>query len=282
MKISISQLTTYPSPLEADLEAYAGAGFRAVELSLEKVQRFLTGSSLAELAALLERHGLTPSGAVSLAPAGPALLFSSGQSRDDYFRSLRWQLEQCRSLGVAVLGIGADANRWAPGEAWIPSAVHNLRAAADLAEQHGVRLAIEFLSLDAPIGPFALDSLAATLDLIETAADPRLGLSIDFFHHYRAGGSAPELARLSGACIANVHVTDVRAGARVSLGDGDRVLPGEGAAPVMSYRDAIASAGYDGYWTLELLNADLWRLPVQETAGRSARAMERFTITGSS
>jgi sugar phosphate isomerase/epimerase len=280
LKISISQLTTYPATLEADLEAYAAAGFRAVELSLEKAERFLVGRSLDGLAELLDQHKLTASGAIGLAPSGPALLLSSGQSRDNYLRSLRSQLELCSVLGIGVLGIGADASRWATPEPWHTAAIRNLSAAADMAAEHNVRLAIEFMSLDAPIGPFVLDSLGATLNLIEAADDPRLGLSIDFFHHYRARGTALELASLSAAQIANVHVTDVKAGSPASLGDGDRVLPGEGAAPIAAYRDAIVATGYDGYWTLELLNADLWRLDVAEAAALSATAMQHFIEIG--
>jgi sugar phosphate isomerase/epimerase len=280
MRTGISQLTTYPSETEADLAAYCAAGFRAVELSLEKVERFLAAHSVDALRDLLDRHGLVASAAIGLAPSGPALLLSQRTARDDYFTSLRSQLELCRALRIPVLGIGADASRWMESDRWRPGAVENLRRAADMADGHGVRLAIESLSLDPPIGPFVLDSLRATLDLLDAAGDPRLGLSIDFFHHYRSGGTAAELAGLAATEIANVHVTDVKAGPLAALGDADRVLPGEGAAPVAAYRDAILSTGYDGYWTLELLNPDLWRLDPAEAAALSAAAMQRFTSGG--
>ena len=60
------------------------------------------------------------------------------------------------------------------------------------------------------------------------------------------------------------------------LDDGDRVLPGEGVAPIAAYRDAILATGYRGYWTLELLNEDIWQLDVAEAAALSARAMNSF------
>ena len=81
-----------------------------------------------------------------------------------------------------------------------------------MAEGNGVRLALEFMSLGEPIGPFVLDSLADTVELVERVAHPALGISVDFFHHFRGGGGAAELRRLDSALISNVHVTDVRAG----------------------------------------------------------------------
>jgi sugar phosphate isomerase/epimerase len=277
MRTAISQITTYPAPLEADLPAYSAAGFRAVELSMEKAQRFLKSNSIERLHALLYRNRLRPSGAISLAPSGPALLLSAGANINEYLDSLRRQLRLCDALGIPVLGVGADARRWMTAEKWRRQAIANLRKAAALAADHGVTLALEFMSLGPPIGPFVLDTLAETLALVEEAEHPALGISIDFFHHFRGGGTAADIEKVPAGRIANVHVTDVAGGvAAGSLADSDRVLPGEGVAPVSAYRDAILAAGYEGYWTLELLNEGLWKLDVEEAAALSARAMHHF------
>ena len=277
MKTAISQITTYPAALEADLPAYAAAGFRAVELSMEKAQRFLKSRSIEKLGSLLEANRLRPSGAISLAPRGPALLLSTGDALDEYMTSLRRQLRLCNALRIGVLGVGADAERWLTTKSWQRQAVANLRKAAAMAADHEVTLALEFMSLGPPIGPFLLDSLGETLALVEEAGSPALGISIDFFHHYRGGGTAAELERLRAGRIANVHVTDVGGSPRESLTDADRVLPGDGDAPILvAYRDAILAAGYHGYWTLELLNEELWQLDVTEAAALCARAMQDF------
>jgi 4-hydroxyphenylpyruvate dioxygenase len=280
MKIAISQITTLPAPLEEDLPAYSAAGFRAVELSMEKTQRFLESNSIERLHSLLYKNRLTPSGAIGLAPSGPALLLSTGADLSAYLDSLRLQLRLCNALRIPVLGVGADARRWMTGERWRRSAIGNLRKAAVMASDHSVTLALEFMSLGPPIGPFLLDSLRETLALVEEAAHPALGISIDFFHHFRGSGTVADIEKVPGGLIANVHVTDVGGLPAESLTDGDRMLPGEGNAPIGAYRDAILAAGYDGYWTLELLNEDLWKLDVTEAAALSARAMQGFA-TGS-
>ncbi len=280
MKVSISQLTTFPAEFDAELHAYRAAGFRAVEISLEKVGRFLSENSPSALQERLHGLGIVASGAIGLAPMGPALLLSEGQMLDAYLSSLRSQLELCRTLQCKVLGIGADARRFVGEASWRPKAVENLRLAATMAADHDVRLALEFMSLGAPIGPFVLDTLADAKDLVQEAARPAIGLSIDFFHHFRSGGTASELGTLKAEEIANVHVTDVRDRPAERLDDGDRMPPGAGVAPLTAYRDAILETGYQGYWTLELLNPDLWRLDVAEAAALSAKAMEGFAAGG--
>ena len=278
MKISISELTTYPADLEQELDAYAAAGFRAVELSLEKVNKYFAdrGASSSALRERLARLGMVASGAVSFAPQGPSMLLSAGPAFDAYLANLRPQLALCQALGAGVLGVGADQTRWMTEKNWQPQAVRNLRAAAALAGDHGVRLAIEPLSLGPPIGPFLLETLADTKALVDEADHPALGLCIDFFHHFRGGGTADELRALRGDEIANVHVTDVKDRARVELEDADRALPGAGVAPVAAYRAAIAATGYDGYWTLELLDPVLWKDDVADVSRRSAAAMRPF------
>lgn len=280
MKIAISQITTLPTPLEEDLPAFAAAGFEAVELSIEKANKFVAANSVGALKALLDQHGLKATGAIGLAPDGPALLLSQGHGLDDYLASLRSQLALCQALGCRVLGIGADAGRWLTDPSWRKSAAGNLRKAGALAADHGVTIAVESLSLGPPIGPFVLETLRDTLALVREAGHPALGLSLDFFHHFRSGGTAEEFAALEGTLIADVHVTDVVGLPKESLDDGDRVLPGEGVAPIAAYRDAILSTGYDGYWTLELLNKELWALDVSEAARLSRRGMQGFVGGG--
>jgi sugar phosphate isomerase/epimerase len=97
MKIAISQITTLPVDLELDLPAFAEAGFTAVELSLEKVNRFVAKKSVAALREMLVRLGLTAVGAIGLAPLGPALLLSRGAECELFFQ--RFEIGRIQRLG---------------------------------------------------------------------------------------------------------------------------------------------------------------------------------------
>jgi 2-keto-myo-inositol isomerase len=276
MQVAISQITTLPANLEVDLPAFSRAGFRAVELSLEKVTRYVQRKSNLALRDLLEELELRAVGAIGLAPKGPALLLSRGDTFSTYIASLRRQLALCRELGVDRIGIGADASKWRVEGRWQKNAIENVKVASRIAEDEGVRIGLEFLSLGPPIGPFILDSLESTMSLIEAVSSSALGVNVDFFHHFRSGGSSEDLSTIEADCIVTVHVTDVLDRPLAKLTDGDRVLPGEGVLPIFEYRDAIFSAGYNGAWTLELLNEMLWHADVDLLAPRAAEAMQFF------
>lgn len=276
MKISMSQITTMPLPLAEDLPAFSRAGFTATELQVDKVNRYVATASVEALVDLLAELKLKPTGAIGLAPAGPALLLARGSVFDDYLKSLRQQLELCRRIGIDQIGVGADASKWKQEENWQSGAVDNIREAAKIADDTGVRIGLEFMSLGAPIGPFILDTLAETRKIAGEVGRASVGYNIDLFHHYRGNGTVEELKTVNAADVVGVHVTDVGPGEKSALGDGDRVLPGEGVAPMIGYRDALIGAGYDGYWTLELLNEKLWKLDPEETARLGLAAMQAF------
>jgi sugar phosphate isomerase/epimerase len=276
MQTAISQITTLPAELEVDLPAFSRAGFRAVELSLEKVTKYVQQKSTAALRDYLDTLRLTVVGAIGLAPKGPALLLSQGDTFSTYLASLRQQLALCRELGVPKIGIGADAAKWKLEDDWHANGSRNVREASRVAADEGVRIGLEFLSLGGPIGPFILDSLELTKRIVEEVSSTAVGINVDFFHHFRSGGTADELSTLQSDQIFAVHVTDVADRPLEQLTDSDRVLPGEGILPMKEYRDTIQATGYKEAWTLELLSEELWASNVDAAASQSMDAMQRF------
>jgi len=276
LKISMSQITMMRHSLEEDLPAIAAAGFKGVEISLEKARQFLITHEVAQLREMLASLDLCATGAIGLAASGPALLLSHGTWEKDYFATLLQQFELCKALKIDHIGIGADHIKWVSEENWTRNAEKNLRKAARMAADFDMRIGLEFLSLAAPVGPFILDCLAKTRALVETVGDEHLGINVDFFHHYRSGGTDNELSALPGEIIVGVHVTDVAEGASWTLGDGDRLLPGQGVLPLTAWRDALLRTGFDGYFVLELLNESLWQMPPERVAHLGMAAMTQF------
>lgn len=276
MKLCMSQITTLPLKLEDDLPAFSAAGFRNIELSIEKVDRYIDEHSIQQLVDLLASLELHASGAIGLAPSGPALLLARGEAWNSYLPTLQSQFELCSKLGIEQIGIGADASKWLEDDKWHDNAVRNIREAASIADDYGLRIGLEFMSLGTPVGPFVLDNLRETRELVERVGHSAVGYNVDFFHHYRSGGTVAELRAVKASDLVSVHVTDVTAGEMSALTDSDRLLPGEGVAPVRDYRDALREAGYQDYWVLELLNEELWQREPGDVARLGKEAMERF------
>ena len=90
----------------------------------------------------------------------------------------------------------------------------------ELAQQFGVRLALEFRGGDA-----FCSCLDTALTLVEQCREPNVGVCLDVFH-YHAGPSKPEdLERLTAANLFHVQVCDVAGVPREMMTDADRVLP---------------------------------------------------------
>jgi 2-keto-myo-inositol isomerase len=277
MKINIYEITTLRADLEEDCEAYAKANWDAIELSLEKIGRFLKSRSLEDLRALLKRHGLKPVAAIGLAPKGPGLLLARGSDLDAVVTSVEEQIRICEALGAPCLGLGADPTRYLKdGEDWTAGAVENVRKVAGYAQARGVSIGIEALSLSPPVGPFLIESLPETLAFVRRVAHPAVGLNFDSFHFSRSGGQPADLASLAPGEVVHVHICDLPEMKRFDWEDTHRLMPGEGILPLQDVRRVLEKKGYDGYWALELLNEDYWEEPALAVAERGKAAMERF------
>lgn len=276
MKTAMSEITTLKADLETDLKSFAASGWTAVELSIEKADRYLASHSLSDLKQALRSYGLTPVAAIGLAPTGPGLFLAHGADFDGYIKSLERQILMCEALEIPCLGIGADPAPGAISGDWTEGAIANVRVAADLAEAHGVAIGVEALSLSRPIGPFLLESLNETSAFVERVDHRSVGINFDFFHFIRGGGTVPDITEVKPGRILHVHVCDLPQMERLDWEDKHRVMPGDGALPMTAIRDAILALGYQGYWALELLNEDYWAQPAEQVAALGRTAMDKF------
>lgn len=265
MKLCLSQVTTLDSPFEADVEAYARAGWPAVELWLTKLERFLEGRSPADARGLLDRHGLVAAGAA----AQGGLLLSAGEERRAHWDHFRRRLDLLAALGTSSLVLVPDFAR-APAEGEVGRALESLAEAAALARAAGLRLALEFPKTS----PFcaSLDTAAA---LVAQCGSDALGVCLDVFHYYTGPSKFEDLGLLSAADLAWVQISDLAGTPRELARDSDRVLPGDGDLPLGPILDHLGRIGYDGYVSVEVLNPNLWAIPADRVSEFALRAARR-------
>jgi sugar phosphate isomerase/epimerase len=80
---------------------------------------------------------------------------------------------------------------------------------------------------------------------------------VDVYHLYKGGSGHDAIGLLSGDHIGIVHMNDYPADPpRETIGDTDRVFPGDGIAPMDPFLRDVHAAGYRGMLSLELFNAD--------------------------
>jgi len=262
----ISQATTLSTPFEEDIAAYAMAGWSAVELWLTKLETYLEAHSIDDARTLLDSSRIR---AVAAASQG-GLLLSRDAERATHWDSFRRRLGLLRALEVPTLVVAVDFVRDLAAEDYGRAAGSIVEASA-LAKEQGVRLALEFQK-----GAKFCASLDTTLALIAQSGADNVGVCLDLFHYYTGPSKFEDLAYLSPENLAWVQVSDVSGVPRELAGDSDRIFPGEGDFQIGPILDHLASIGYDGFVSLEVLNPQLWAIPPERVANAGRQAMDRL------
>jgi len=120
--------------------------------------------------------------------------------------------------------------------AWLTEA---LRECAALAEEEGVKLALE------PLNRYEtnlVNTVAEALRLIKEVGSEAVGLLFDTFHANIEEPSIEDGIRAAGGCLLHVHVAD-----------SNRWHPGAGHIDFASIVATLREVGYDGYLSAEIL-----------------------------
>mgnify|MGYP002630564320 CR=1 FL=1 len=91
------------------------------------------------------------------------------------------------------------------------------------------------------------------------AGHPDACILPDVYHIFKGGSDFAGLAILAGASMHCFHVNDYPADPpRETIGDRDRVYPGDGIAPLNSIFQTLHANGFNGALSLELFNPTYW------------------------
>jgi len=268
MKMAINEATTMPATFERDVEAYAAAGFRAIELWLPKVEDFLKRNSLADAKSLLKDNGLEPVGACFHV----GVMLSTGAEREKSLREFRMKLEVCEALGAPVLVVPTDFPNEKVEMGDYERAAAGLAEAADLAAAHGISLAVEFIR-----GAKLIGTLRTAVDLVRRAGKKNTGVLLDTFHFWAGASKLSDIRGLKADELLLVHVNDVSCVPAEIAEDSHRALPGDGIMPLTEILQAVSEIGYEGYYSLELFDQRLWGMDVREAATLAFEAMCRLS-----
>jgi 2-keto-myo-inositol isomerase len=277
-RLCINPATTMTSDLTTDVRAYATAGFRAMELWLPKVERYLQdGGSLTGVATLLADHGLQ----AAAADAGQEnLLLSQGTERRKALDVVRRQLEILQATGCPVFVVPSEEVPQplpCPVGSLYELAAANFAEACDVARPYGVSLALEF------VGGHGTRLVATPLtaqELVLRCGRENAGVVFDTFLFYTGCGKMEDIQQLNATSLLIVHVNDAPASVpREALADRDRVLPGDGVFPLAAIFEHLERLGYSGRYSCELFNEELWSEDPVTVAQRAYSAMVKFVGT---
>lgn len=253
--------------LVEEIEIAAAAGYQAIEPWIREIEQYVeAGGSLPELKRRLEDHGLAVEGAIGFAE----WIVDDDARRAQGFETAKRDMELVAQIGgkrIAAPAMGAteisgfDLRRIA----------ERYRALLELGDQTGVAPILEVWGFSK-----TLTRLSEVTFIAQETGRADATILADVYHLYKGGSPVEGLALLNPAVLPVLHMNDYPDLPRETIGDADRVYPGDGIAPMDRIFALLKQIGFNGVLSVELFNRDYWvqdALTVAKTALIKTRAV---------
>lgn len=270
-RLSMCEFSTPQSTFAEDLAHYASAGITGIGICEFKIVED------AEALAKFHASGLTATHCVPEVPSILPLPLMEGP--DDPRERVR---RICSSLArlaefepqCCVFLTGPAGERDAKEARKI--VLDAIRTIADVAATNNVRLALEPVHASQHDLFAFVTTIPAALDLLDDAGADSVGIMLDTWHLWETENFLEHITTHSER-ILGVHVADWRDPTRNQF---DRVLPGDGIAPLVDTIRTLENSGYGGWYDIEIFSdtalADsLWDLDPEELARLARQSFER-------
>jgi 2-keto-myo-inositol isomerase len=237
--------------LEKEIETTAQAGYDAIEPWVDKIHSYVRdGGNLKDIRGRISDSGLTVESAIS---------FIRWIVDDDDVRAKG--LEQARRDMDVLAQIGGKRIAAPPAGATrqagldLMKAAERYRALLELGERMGIVPQVEVWGSSKN-----LHRLGQSMFVVIESGHPKACLLPDVYHIYKGGSDFTGLKQLSAHAIQVFHLNDYPADPpRETIGDRDRVYPGDGIAPLTQILRDLQANGSRAFLSLELFNPNYWK-----------------------
>jgi sugar phosphate isomerase/epimerase len=253
--------------LVEEIETTAAAGYDGIEPWMNKIHGYVeAGGSLGDLRKRCADLGLAVCSAIGFA----GWVVDDDQRRAEGVEQLKRDMDVLAQLGgTHIAAPPAGANR--PGSTLdLDQAAERYAAILEMGRNIGVipQLEVWGSSVNLSHGSQALYVAAQ-------AGHPDACVLLDAYHMYK-GGTPPTVLKLLGRrAVHCYHMNDYPADPpRDTIRDADRIWPGDGIAPLTEMLTYLAQNHCRVMLSLELFNADYWKLPALEAAQTGLQKMK--------
>lgn len=244
------------------LAAAARNGITVVGLNVDEADKQLADRSPEQFRALVADHGLR---------VGELEVLFGWDHSDEATELETHMLDVAAAVGAPKV---KAAGLTPPGMETVPTDILTGRFAAlcDRAAAKGLTVALE------TIAAFPGFDHAVAADVLLGADRPNATLQVDAWHLHRDPTGLAALARLDGRHIGGIELADGPAEPPADLMTecvANRLLPGEGAFPLVELLRTLNDLGVDLPVSVEVLSAELQALEADEIAARTVVAMQK-------
>ena len=237
--------------LDKEIEITAKAGYHSIEPWVNKIHEYAkSGGSLTELRRRIGDLGLTVESAIS---------FSRWIVDDDAVRGEALEQNKrdmdvlARIGGKRIASPPAGATREAGLD--LMKAAERYRALLELGDEMGVVPQVEVWGSSKN-----LHRLGQAMFVVIESGHPKACLLPDVYHTYKGGSDFNGFKLLSAKAIQVFHLNDYPADPpRETIGDRDRVFPGDGIAPLTQILQDLHANNNRAVLSLELFSPAYWK-----------------------
>ena len=263
-------LRGYELGVVEQLEIAGQAGYDGIEPWIPDLEAYQeSGGSLAELRARITDLGLAVESAIGFAE----WIVDDPAKRAAGLDQARRDMERVARIGGAR--IAAPPAGAVQGPALELAVVADrYRALLGVGEETGVVPQLEVWGFAAN-----LSRLAESTFVVMEASHPDACLLPDVYHLYKGGSGFEGLRQLGPHAVQVFHLNDYPNLPREQIADKDRVLPGEGVAPLGTILGILRDNGCAPVLSIELFNEGYWkRYDAPTLAAKGLESMKAATV----
>jgi sugar phosphate isomerase/epimerase len=245
-------------------DAAVAGGFQAISVYPTHVRRArASGLSLHDMRAALDERGL------ALADLDPLLNWMAG---DDFPNELNASEAEHYAVADALGARSLNVAQAFRPRVDADEAAEALAGVCDRAREHGLLVTLEYL-------PWAgIPDIATARTIVERSGRANATLMIDSWHTFRGASTDAQLAALPGRLVGSVQINDAPAepaGSLLEETTSARLLPGEGAIPLVAWLRTLDAIGSRAPIGVEIFSHANDRLPPLEVGRRCGDAARR-------
>ena len=233
------------------IDVAAKAGYDAIEPWLGDLHKFVEGGgNLCDVKKRLADHGLAVASAIG---------FAEWIVDDDAKRAAALEIAKKDMAAVAAIGgthiAAPPAGATRQTDLDLRRAAERYRALLEVGAQEGVIPELELWGFSTTLG-----KLSDVMFVAIEARHPQSCVLLDIYHLYKGGSDFSGIRLLAGSVLPCIHMNDYPATPpRAEIKDSDRIMPGDGVAPLAQVFRDLAAIGFRGALSLELFNANYWK-----------------------
>lgn len=248
--LNTSTLRGHELSVPEQIKVAADAGYDAIEPWIGDLKKFVaSGGSAQDLKTQIDDAGLTVESAIGFAQ----WIVDDNAARRSALVEARADMELLKQIGgkrIAAPPIGAHTS---PGPA-LPVIAERYRDLLEIGADVGVIPQLELWGFSKTLSRLGELAYVAT-----EAGHPDACVLPDFYHIYKGGSDFAGLMMIEASKMSVFHINDYPADPpRETIGDADRVYPGDGVCPLVDTIRMLVEHGFSGHFSLELFNRDYW------------------------